>query len=358
MSSSAAADPAYGNGMPWVEGGDANRILSRAQQLTRPLLRAAVDTLPAELRLVAGYHLGWWDAAGVPTLGESGGKGLRPALVLAAARAASGRGDSDRSPEKAVHAAAAVELVHNFTLLHDDVMDGDELRRGRPTAWRVWGIDDAVLAGDAMHGLAIWTLAGAPIAGLSGIARLEQAVIELCLGQQRDCAAESKDEVTLDECLETLQYKTGALIGCACAMGALCADARPDVVEAMDHFGRELGIAFQLVDDLIGIWGDPVRTGKPVGNDLMRHKRSLPVVVALESGTAAGREFAELYRSGEPLDAAAALRAADLITRAGGRRWAQAESIRRVRAAKSCIAGFRGARDLMELADCVVERDH
>ncbi|WP_327141588.1 polyprenyl synthetase family protein [Nocardia sp. NBC_01327] len=357
MTSSAAADPAFDTGTPWEGGDGAAQILTRAHQLTKPLLRAAVDTLPAELRLPIGYHLGWWNAAGVAAVAESG-KGLRPALVLASARAAGKRGDSEWSTG-AVHAAAAIELVHNFTLIHDDVMDGDEMRRGRPTVWRVWGIDDAVLAGDAMHGLAIWTLAGAPVAALTGIARLEEAVIELCLGQHSDCAAETKPEVTLDECLETLQHKTGALLGCACAMGALCAGARPEEVEAMDRFGRELGVAFQLVDDLMGIWGDPARTGKPVGNDLLRHKRSLPVVVALESGTAAGREFAELYCSDEPLDGQSAVRAADLIARAGGRRWAQAESIRHVRAAKSRISGYGGrAKDLMQLADCVVERDH
>ncbi|QLY33125.1 polyprenyl synthetase family protein [Nocardia huaxiensis] len=351
MSSSTAADPAFGTDRPRRHSlARAARILSRAQQSTRPLLRAAIDTLPGQLRLMAGYHLGWWDADGVPTVAEAG-KGLRPALVLAAARTAG------CPPSDAVHAAAAVELVHNFTLVHDDIMDGDPVRRGRPTVWRVWGVDDAVLAGDALHSLAVWTLADAPAAALPGIARLEEAVIELCLGQHHDCAFETIAEVSVEQCLETLRHKGSALLGCACALGALCADAPPDMVETLDRFGRELGVAFQLVDDLMGIWGDPARTGKPVGSDLMRHKRSLPVVMALESASPAGRELAELYACDRPLDGPSAARAADLVARAGGKRWAQAESIRHLRAAQSCLAGYRNAHDLLELAECVVHRD-
>ncbi|UGT45376.1 polyprenyl synthetase family protein [Nocardia yamanashiensis] len=387
MSTSSAADPAFGAdtafgadrrfearqgldagprlaaGEPWGVGTESDswfrandlqergaRALRRAQRLTTPLVRAAVDTLPADLRHMAGYHLGWWDVEGNAALGDPG-KGLRPALVLAAAASAGCR------PAEALHAAAAVELVHNFTLVHDDVMDGDALRRGRPAVHRVWGTDDAVLVGDALHSLAIWTLADAPAAALSGIARVEGAVIELCLGQHYDCAFENMAEVSLEECLTMLGHKGSALFGCACAMGALCAEADEETVEAMDRFGRELGIAFQLVDDVLGIWGDPARTGKPVGSDLLRRKRSLPVVVALASDTAAGREFAELYATGGPVDRPAAAHAAELIARAGGRRWAQAESVRRLRAAEACLSDIRNSGDLRALAECAIHRD-
>lgn len=358
MSSSTAAEPAFGSGMGWegkwnkaIGGVGAVDVLSRAQQATMPLLRASVDTLPAELRLMVGYHLGWWDAGGVPAAADPG-KGLRPALVLAAARAAGAGSDV------ALHAAAAVELVHNFTLVHDDVMDGDGTRRGRPAVWRVWGVDDAVLVGDALHGLAIWTLAAAPSPAQAGMGRLAEAVIEMCLGQHFDCAAESSFGLTLNDCLQTLRHKCGALLGCACALGAVCAEAPPHIVDAMDRFGRELGVAFQLADDLMGIWGDPARTGKPIGSDLLRHKRTLPVVAALESSTSAGREFAQLYFSNQALDGPTAEHAADLIARAGGKRWAQAESVRHVRAAKACLEGLSGMGELLDLADCVIDRDH
>ncbi|MEV6770125.1 polyprenyl synthetase family protein [Nocardia sp. NPDC051030] len=358
MSSSTAAG--FGTGMSWEDRRDmgfgglpgfrAAGILARAQRLVGPLLREAVESVPDEIRVPIGYHFGWWDADGVAALGETG-KGLRPALVLAAAEAAGGEVPG------AVHAAAAVELVHNFTLIHDDIMDGAQVRRGRPTVWSLWGVDDAVLAGDVLHSLAIWTLAGAPVAALAGIARLEDSVIELCLGQQYDCAFETTADVTVDECLKALRHKGSALMGCACALGALCAEAPPDVVEELDHFGREIGAAFQLMDDVMGIWGDPARTGKPVGSDLLQHKRSLPIVAALHSATPEGREFAELYESNQPLDGPAVAHAADLIERAGGKGWAQAESVRHVRAAKSCLAEYDDAGDLLELADSVIHRD-
>ncbi|MFE6859615.1 polyprenyl synthetase family protein [Nocardia sp. NPDC057668] len=359
MSSSTAADPASGSESEWdggwgtLVGPDGKGLdpLERAQRLTAPILRGAVDNLPGELRLMAGYHLGWWDAEGVPAA-SAPGKGLRPALVLAAARAL-GAG-----PDAALHAAAAIELVHNFTLVHDDVMDGDVLRRGRPTVWRVWGVDDAVLVGDALHGLAIWTLADAPRAAQTGMGRLAEAVIELCLGQHFDCA-ETSLGLTVEDCMQTLRYKTGALLGCACALGAVCAEAAPEAIAAMDGFGRELGVAFQLADDLLGIWGDPALTGKPRGSDLLRHKMTLPMLAALESDTAAGREFAELYSADRPLDAASAAHAADLVERAGGKGWAQSESARHVRAAKAYLSELGGRsdqRELIELADGAVDR--
>jgi geranylgeranyl diphosphate synthase, type I len=223
--------------------------------------------------------------------------------------------------------------------------------------WKLWGVDDAILAGDALQGLAIRTLAAGPEVAMASIARLEQAVIELCLGQFRDCAFETRQDVTVEECLEVVRYKTGSLLGCACVLGALAADAPLGVIDTMDAFGRELGVAFQLVDDLLGIWGDPNRTGKPVGGDLLRRKHSLPVVAALSSGTPAGRELAELYRDGLALDPTAVARATDLISLAGGKRWAQGESLRYLDVAVSHLADYPDAGDLLHLAHAVVDRD-
>ncbi|PWS44478.1 polyprenyl synthetase, partial [Streptomyces sp. ZEA17I] len=243
------------------------------------------------------------------------GKAIRPALVLAAARALGG------DPERAVRAAVAVELAHNFTLLHDDVIDEDTTRRHRPTAWAVFGVPDAIITGDALLALAQRLLAeDSHPAAARAAARLSSCVIELCAGQQADCAFEERgpDEVTLDECLTMATAKTGALLGCACALGALYAGAEDRAVRAMDGFGREAGLSFQLIDDLIGIWGDPARTGKPVGADLAAHKKSLPVVAALTSGTPAAAELAALYRG--PMSTTGEVdRAADAVDRAGGR---------------------------------------
>ncbi|NEB48175.1 polyprenyl synthetase family protein, partial [Streptomyces sp. SID339] len=281
------------------EGPEAAGILASARGLVHPELRRAIETLPGSLRRVALYHFGWEHADGTPAAGTAGstGKAIRPALVLTAARALGG------NPAGAVRAAAAVELVHNFTLLHDDVMDRDTTRRHRPTAWTVFGDADAILTGDALQALAQRMLAEDPHPGApAAAARLAGCVMELCAGQHADCALERRgpDEVTLDECLAMAEAKTGALLGCACALGAVYAGADPDDVDSLDGFGREAGLAFQLIDDVIGIWGDPHRTGKPAGADLAARKKSLPVVAALASGTPAAAELAELYDSPPP----------------------------------------------------------
>ncbi|MER6911621.1 family 2 encapsulin nanocompartment cargo protein polyprenyl transferase [Streptomyces sp. NPDC000594] len=330
-------------------------LLDRARGVVDPALRSALETLPGALRRIAMYHFGWEDAEGAPTAG-SAGKAIRPALVLAAARALGG------DPAGAVSAAVAVELAHNFTLLHDDVIDRDPTRRHRPTAWTVFGTADAIIAGDALFSLALRILAEDPHpASAAAAGRLSTCVIELCAGQQADCAFEERgpQEVTLDECVEMATAKTGALLGCACALGALYAGADLERTEAMDGFGREAGLAFQLIDDLIGIWGDPGRTGKPAGADLAAHKKSLPVVAALCSGTPAGEELAALYRT--PLTGPDIRRAADAVERAGAREWAQAQAADRMAGAvqqlSRAVPDPAAAEDLLALAEFVTRRN-
>lgn len=298
----------------------AGEVLAWSRRTVDPALRAAVETLPASMRRVAGYHLGWWDEHGGST-SAGGGKAIRPALVLLAAESAGG------SPDAAVPAATAVELVHNFSLLHDDVMDGDATRRGRPTVWAVFGIAEAILAGDALVVLALDVFAanGHP-AAMEGIRMLSAAVLDLVDGQHADVAFESRAQVDVSECADMAARKTGALLGCAAALGATVAGAHPDRIAHLRRFGRCLGVAFQHVDDLLGIWGDPGMTGKPAYADLYRRKKSLPVVAALASGNTAGDELAALYGSDRPLSVAELAHAADLVERAGGRAWSQAQA--------------------------------
>ncbi|MFE5730778.1 family 2 encapsulin nanocompartment cargo protein polyprenyl transferase [Streptomyces sp. NPDC056528] len=336
-------------------GQGAAALLDRTRTAVQPQLRSTVETLPGSIRRVAMYHFGWEHADGSPATGQAG-KAVRPALVLAAARALGAE------ETRAVKAAAAVELAHNFTLLHDDIVDGDPTRRHRPTAWKVFGVPDALMAGDAMSALALRLLAEDPHpASAAASARLAACVIELCAGQQADCAFERRGprEVSLDECTAMATAKTGALLGCACALGALYAGAGGEEVAAMDAFGREAGLAFQLIDDLIGIWGDPERTGKPAGADLAARKKSLPVVAALTSGTPAGEELAELY-SRPALDVAGVRAAADAVERAGGRDWAQAQAAERMGRAVEYLARAVpdpvAAGDLLALAEFVTRR--
>ncbi|MEU5597160.1 family 2 encapsulin nanocompartment cargo protein polyprenyl transferase [Streptomyces sp. NPDC020298] len=342
-----------------LDGHEAAAILDRARASVDPELRAAVESLPGSMRRIAQYHFGWRHADGTPATGGAG-KAIRPALVLAAAEALGGQGARAAS----LRAAAAVELVHNFTLLHDDVMDRDTSRRHRPTAWTVFGDADAILAGDALQALALRLLAGDPHpASGQAAARLADCVVELCAGQHADTAMEKRapGEVTLDEVLVMAEAKTGALLGCACALGALYAGATAQDVAALDAFGRQAGLAFQLIDDVIGIWGDPARTGKPAGADLAARKKSLPVVAALTSGTPAAAELAELY--GKPYeegDTEGIARTAQVVERAGGRDWAQAQAADRMARAMQELARAvpdpEAAGGLLALAEFVTRR--
>ncbi|MFM9366819.1 family 2 encapsulin nanocompartment cargo protein polyprenyl transferase [Streptomyces sp. Da 82-17] len=353
---SAGSDRAFrggGRGVGAGESREAAALLDRTREAVEPELRRAVGSLDGTMRRVVTYHFGWEHADGRPAAGR-GGKAIRPGLVLAAARALGG------SPTAAVKAAAAVELVHNSTLLHDDVIDRDSTRRHRPTAWTVFGDADAILAGDALQALAFRVLADDPHpASGDAAARLAACLMELCEGQHVDTALEDRscDEVTLDESMSVAEAKTGALLGTACALGALYAGAEWEQVEAMDAFGRQAGLAFQLIDDIIGIWGDPARTGKPVGADLLAGKKSLPVVAALASGTKAGAELAELYPKLLPADVE---RAAEAIDRAGGRDWAQTEAADRMSRALGLLARAvpdpDAAGGLLALAEFVTRR--
>jgi geranylgeranyl diphosphate synthase type I len=319
-------------------------ILSETRELTTAAHRTAIDGLCPELRHIAGYHAGWWDVDGVPA--SPAGKAIRPAFALASARAA---GADARS---AVPAAIAVELTHDFSLLHDDVIDGDLTRRHQATAWTAFGTGQALLAGDALLAVAIGQLGDS-----EQVRVLTAAVNDLCAGQSADIAFEDSDDVDIARCLTMAEEKTGALLGAACQLGAMAGGAGASS-GAYRVFGRELGLAFQLVDDMLGIWGDPAVTGKPVGSDLAARKKSLPVVAALTSQTPAGAELARHYARDSGIDVG---HAAELVEQAGGRAWARAEATRRtasaMRALDAACPAMPGAADLRILAALITERD-
>jgi geranylgeranyl diphosphate synthase, type I len=329
--------------------------ISRAQLLVDPAMRAAVDRLAPAPRRIAGYHRGWWDAAGAP-VGRSAGKALRPALTVLSAEAAGG------PVEAAVPAAVAVELVHDFSLLHDDVMDGDAERRHQPAAWAVYGTPQALLAGDAVLALAIEVIAGSGAPGhADALAALITAVQDLIRGQFDDIAFEPRTDVDLEACLRMEADKTAALLACAASIGARALAAPPALIAALHRYGFELGLAFQLVDDLLGIWGETEVTGKPVLADLRAGKRSSPVVAAMCSGTPAGEELAGLLADGSPATEADVTRAAVLVEQAGGRDWVTAEADRRLAAALAALDEVElpsePRRELEAVARFVTERD-
>jgi geranylgeranyl diphosphate synthase type I len=321
--------------------------------LVRPALAEAVGRLHPWMSEIAAYSFGWCEVGGAPAVAP-GGKGIRQALAVLGAEAAGAPGRAG------VAAAVAVELVHTFSLLHDDIMDGDPTRRRRPTVWKAYGTGPAVLAGDALFALAVETLATTP-GGAGGIRLLSTALGDLVRGQADDLLFATRpwtgpERVRPDEYRAMAEHKTGSLLGCAAALGAVLGGAPSTTVGALDRAGRHLGIAFQLVDDVLGIWGDPAVTGKPVHGDLRERKKTFPVLAALASPGPAARRLAVILRSaGDPETAAA------LIEEAGGRTAALAEARRHLAAVETALTGVPlaagPADELRSLLEFLVRRD-
>ncbi|MFL6051909.1 MAG: polyprenyl synthetase family protein [Actinoallomurus sp.] len=326
-----------------------------ARPLVEPVLREAVARLDPLTARVAGYHLGWSDPYGRPA--TPGGKALRPALAILSARAAGADVGS------CLPAAAAVELVHAFSLLHDDIMDGDRTRRHRPSAWTVFGRSAAMLAGDALLVLAGELLLDQGTRGGVWAARgLAAATQRLIAGQASDLEFEGRDDVSLEECRRMSADKTGSLLACSCSIGAMVAEGPAHLVAALAAFGAQAGLAFQLADDLLGIWGVPEVTGKPVLADLRARKKSLPIVAALTSGTTAGERLAKLLARPDPLSELELDEAAWLVEDAGGRAWAEAEVEHRLDAAERQLAALGlppGVREEFgDIIRFIASRDH
>ncbi|MFE4053473.1 polyprenyl synthetase family protein [Streptomyces sp. YIM B13518] len=307
---------------------DVSALLERGRTLATPVLRAAVDRLAPPMDTVAAYHFGWIDAHGRPADGD-GGKAVRPALAVLSAEV------TGAAPETGVPGAVAVELVHNFSLLHDDLMDGDEQRRHRDTVWKVHGPAQAILVGDALFALANEVLLelGTVEAGRAA-RRLTTASRSLIDGQAQDISYEHRDRVSVEECLEMEGNKTGALLACASSIGAVLGGADDRTADALETYGYHLGLAFQAVDDLLGVWGDPEATGKQTWSDLRQRKKSLPVVAALAAGGPASERLGEILAADAKSSDFAnfseeefAARAA-LIEEAGGRDWTAEEARR------------------------------
>ncbi len=341
-------------------------VLERAKALVGPSLRRAVELLSPELRPLAAYHLGWCDADGRPSA-DDGGKGVRPALAILSAEAVGAH------QAYGVPGGVAVELVHNFSLIHDDVIDEDAERRHRPTVWSLFGIGRAVIVGDAMQALAqqvildpkllglVPELAGDDLSAASAARCIADATAEMIAGQALDMAFEAVPTVDVEGCLAMEAGKTGALLGCASSIGAVLAGAPEGSVAALKRFGVELGMAFQAVDDLLGIWGDPVATGKPASSDLRQHKKTLPVAAALAAGGALAEELAGLLCESR-LEERQVSRAAGLVETLGGREAAGEEAERRLGSALAALEDADltpSAHDeLVEVARFVVDREH
>ncbi|HZQ37381.1 MAG TPA: polyprenyl synthetase family protein [Dehalococcoidia bacterium] len=244
-------------------------------------LRRFVGEFDGEVYALCAYHLGWADAEGRPA-NQVTGKMLRPTLCLSACRAFA---DADA----ALGIAASIELLHAFSLVHDDIEDSDRERHGRPTLWTLTGVPLALNAGDCLFALANRAFFEAAVAfgegrSLVALRLFSDAYLRMIEGQHLDIEYERRPAITTDDYVRMVRGKTGALLGASLALGALCGGAAEADVRQLNAAGVELGLAFQAVDDMLAIWGDPAQTGKAVGNDLARGKKSLPVTLAIERG--------------------------------------------------------------------------
>ena len=260
------------------------------------------------------YHMGWTGEGAGP---EATGKRVRPLLVLLTAASCG----ADWRP--ALPAAAAVELVHNFSLLHDDIEDNSDKRRGRTTVWKKWGLAQGINAGDGMFILANLALADleadypAPIV-IRAATILQHACLDLTRGQFLDISYEDRADLAVDDYWPMVGGKTAALIAACCQLGALLGGADAARQEAYRAFGHYLGLAFQVQDDILGIWGDEALTGKSAAGDLVEGKKSLPVLFGLEKNG----EFARRWQRG-PIRAEEVRAAAALLEAESARRSAQ-----------------------------------
>ena len=262
-----------------------DRLQAMNQALDRELSRLSQRVGSSQSSLLTEmvqYHLGLRKA------GERPGKRLRANIALLTCEAF-GKRYAD-----AMWAAVAVELAHNFSLVFDDVQDHDELRRGRPSVWKVWGPGQAINAGAALETLvtrAVIDLLPARYADRTrpALLLLTDAMLALCRGQVLDLQFEQRVDVSVDEYMEMAGLKTAALFECAARLGGIAAGVGDASSDKAGNFGYHLGIAFQVIDDILGVWGSASQTGKPVGSDLKNGKKTLPTLVALKGGAAGNR---------------------------------------------------------------------
>jgi geranylgeranyl diphosphate synthase type I len=264
------------------------------------------------------YHLGWLDQQFRPANGHPG-KLLRPTLLLLSYELAwaqehdiSSTNSSDSptlSLRPVLPAAAAIELAHNFTLLHDDIQDGDVERRHRPTVWYVWGIPQAILAGDALIALArlyLWKVLDEGVAPATAVKLgrlLDAALLTLTEGQHLDMSFEQQQQVTLSSYEGMISRKTATLMSCATEMGATPGTSDREIIEGLARFGHALGLAFQVRDDMLGVWATEAESGKQPAGDIYHRKKSLPILHAFQYAPPDDREaLTQIYNQAEPIN--------------------------------------------------------
>jgi geranylgeranyl diphosphate synthase type I len=289
---------------------------------------------------------------------EHGGKRLRPYMTIKSCEVLGG------TSKQALPAAAAVEMIHNFTLVHDDIMDNDEMRHGVPTVHTKFGIPVGILAGDVLFSKAFEIISANSNApekvSLALVNRLAHACVDVCEGQILDISmAQSQKIPSEDQYIEMIEKKTSALFEVSCAMGAICANTKRTDVKNLSSFGKNLGIAFQIVDDLIGIIGDPKITKKPVGNDIREGKKSLPILLAINKASGKNKEKI-LNAFGNPSISKKEIESViKIINSMGIENIVRKKAMQYSNAAKKSLVSYdgRAKNELISLLEFVVERN-
>lgn len=327
---------------------EAQQLAAEMTQAVEQDLRGIVDRLePSGLREMVSHHFGWLDGLG-------SGKGIRPLVCLLACAAA---GDEWR---RAIPAASSIELIHNFSLIHDDIQDRSEQRRHRDTVWKLWGDAQAINTGDALFALARLSSHRLLEAGVEPRRVLEvqrvidQACLELTKGQHLDLAFDATDPLILERYLHMIEAKTSSLLAASAAAGAVVGGADPDRASAYRQYGLELGLAFQITDDILGTWGAPDETGKSDSDDLTTRKPTYPALYAYQASS----DFARLWRAADSqLDSLVAQ-----LESAGAQAAAQAAAAEHTQRALGWLeqadAGGPAGVALRGLADRLLERQN
>jgi geranylgeranyl diphosphate synthase type I len=295
-----------------------------------------------------------YDAAGHLII--HGGKRLRPYMVIRSCQIVGGKSSN------AMNAASAVEMVHNFSLVHDDIMDNDEMRHGVPTVHKKYGMPIAILAGDVLFSKAFQIISDSKLSDNATtrlVSRLAKACVDICEGQLLDVKmAEERKIPTQKDYITMIGKKTAALFDVSCAMGAICASNKAKDVSNLSTFGRNLGIAFQITDDLIGVMGDPKITKKPVGNDLREGKKSLPILMAIKLAKGNDKKIILKAFGNSKISRKDLNKAVDVIRSLGIEENVRKQALKYAEKAEKSLAKYSGSAkaELITLLDFVVKR--
>ena len=295
-----------------------------------------------------------YDAAG--HLIVNGGKRLRPYMVIKSCQILKGK------VSNAMPAASAVEMVHNFTLVHDDIMDNDEIRHGVPTVHKKFGMPIAILAGDVLFSKAFQIITDSKLsssATIQLVSRLAKACVDVCEGQLLDVKmAEERKIPSQAEYITMVGKKTAALFDVSCAMGAICATNKVKDISNLSSFGRNLGIAFQITDDLIGVMGDSKITKKPVGNDLREGKKSLPILMAIKLAKGNEKKIILKAFGNSKISRNDLNKAVDIIRSLGIEENVRKQALKYAEKAEKSLESYSGSAktELISLLDFVVKR--